>query len=309
MSILLVKQILELFLSILAGWLVVRLGLLKASDSKALSVVALYVVIPCMIFHSFQIGYSDAVRDGLVLGVVLALLLHLLFYLAVKLLGRALGLDAVEQTSVMYSNAGNLIVPIVTALFGSEYIIYTSSYMAVQLVLLWTHARVSLSGGGRIDLRKIFCNINMAAIALGLLFFLLQLPLPQVIEEATGSIGSMIGPLCMIVAGMLMADVDWSRLPQYRRLPLVAVLRLVVLPAAVVLLLLLVRRFVARPELDSIYVISLLAAVTPTAATITQLCQISGRDSRYANMIYLLTTLLCVVTMPLVLGCYFALAG
>ena len=50
-----------------------------------------------------------------------------------------------------------------------------------------------------------------------------------------------------------------------------------------------------------IYIISLLADITPTAATITQQCQIYNKDSVYSNTIYVLTTFVCVLTMPLLL--------
>ena len=54
-SILLMKQIAELFLMILMGYLVVKAGIVTAEDSKVLSKIVLYLVIPCVIIHAFQV--------------------------------------------------------------------------------------------------------------------------------------------------------------------------------------------------------------------------------------------------------------
>lgn len=85
---------------------------------------------------------------------------------------KVLKLDGVEETSLIYSNAGNLIIPIVTAILGKEWVIYTSAFLSVQLFLLWSHAKMKLCGEKGIDLKKILTNINMIAIFAGVLLFL-----------------------------------------------------------------------------------------------------------------------------------------
>ena len=46
-SILLAQQIAQLFLMIFMGFLIVKAGLLKDEDSKVLSKIVLYLIIPC----------------------------------------------------------------------------------------------------------------------------------------------------------------------------------------------------------------------------------------------------------------------
>ena len=48
------QQIAQLFLILLMGYAVVKTGLLKASDSKVLSVVFVYLVMPCVVLNAFQ---------------------------------------------------------------------------------------------------------------------------------------------------------------------------------------------------------------------------------------------------------------
>ena len=51
-SLLLMQQIAQLFLILIMGYAVVKVGLLKASDSRVLSVVMVYLVTPCVIINS-----------------------------------------------------------------------------------------------------------------------------------------------------------------------------------------------------------------------------------------------------------------
>ena len=56
-SVLLAEQIAELFLMILMGYVIVKLGLVTDDDSKILSKIVLYIVIPCVMINAFQIEY------------------------------------------------------------------------------------------------------------------------------------------------------------------------------------------------------------------------------------------------------------
>ena len=57
-SILLLEQIFELFLMILMGFIIVKAGIVKEEDSKVLSKIVLYLIIPCVIINAFQVDYT-----------------------------------------------------------------------------------------------------------------------------------------------------------------------------------------------------------------------------------------------------------
>ena len=57
-SILLMEQIVELFIMILMGFIIVKAGIVKDEDSKVLSKVVLYLIIPCVIINAFQVDYE-----------------------------------------------------------------------------------------------------------------------------------------------------------------------------------------------------------------------------------------------------------
>ena len=53
-SILLMEQIFELFLMIVMGFIIVKAGIVKEEDSKVLSKIVLYLIIPCVIIKLFR---------------------------------------------------------------------------------------------------------------------------------------------------------------------------------------------------------------------------------------------------------------
>ena len=104
-SLLLMQQIAQLFLILLMGYAVVKTGLLKASDSKVLSVVFIYLVMPCVVLNAFQIKDTPEIRTGLLYSMGIAVGMHVVFLLLNALFRKVLKLDAVEQVNIIYSNA------------------------------------------------------------------------------------------------------------------------------------------------------------------------------------------------------------
>lgn len=78
-SILLMQQIAQLFIVLLMGYVVVKAGLLKASDSKVLSVVFVYLVMPCVVLNAFQIDDTPQIRTGLLYSMGIAVGMHIVF--------------------------------------------------------------------------------------------------------------------------------------------------------------------------------------------------------------------------------------
>ena len=302
-SLLLLKQIAQLFLSIFLGWVLVKTRILKPEDSRVFSLLSLYGVMPCIIISSFQLDYSPEIVHGLLLALGSALGVHIICFLLTALLKRPLRLNTIEQATSIYSNAGNLIIPIVIALFGKEWLIYTSAFTIVQIPLLWSHLRFLVSGEKSFSLKKLLCNVNIISILIGLFLFLCRVSLPSVLIGAMDSIGGTVGPLSMVIAGMLIAGMDPRRLltPGVWK---ATALRLGGYPLVVLAILKLGGFASLVPNGETILLISFLAACAPSAATITQMAQVYGRDAEYSSAIYAVTTLLCIITMPLMVTLY-----
>ena len=63
-SLLLMEEIAKLFAIMLMGYAVVKAGLMKSSESKSISVVMVYLVIPCVILNAFQVEYLQLAKEG-----------------------------------------------------------------------------------------------------------------------------------------------------------------------------------------------------------------------------------------------------
>lgn len=303
-SILLAKQIAELFLMILMGYIVVKLGLVTDDDSKVLSKIVLYLVIPCVIIDAFQIDYTPDKVQGMLLALAASVILQVLLLIAVWVMGKIFRLDEVEVASIYYSNSGNLIVPIVTYVLGKEWVVYGCVFMSVQLIFMWTHGKHIISSGEKFDWKKIVLNINMIAIFLGALLFLLKIQLPGVIDDTLSAVGGTIGPVSMIVTGMLIAGMNLRDIFTNKRVYVVTFLRLILVPLVALVILKMSGLIAWHPQGEKILLVIFLAVITPSASTVTQMCQVYGGNSKYSSAINVMTTLLAIVTMPVMVLVY-----
>lgn len=273
-SILLMEQIFELFLMILMGFIIVKAGIVKEEDSKVLSKIVLYLIIPCVIINAFQVDYTKKTVNGLLIALAASVLLQVVLLLVVFVMGKLFSLNEVETASIYYSNSGNLIVPIVTFVLGQKWILYGCVFMSVQLIFLWTHCKKIISRESSYDWKKIILNINMISIAIGAILFFTRIRLPELITNTISSVGNMIGPASMIVTGMLV-------------IPLIALFLIKISHLATL-----------SADAQKIMLIVFLAVITPSASTVTQMCQVYGNDAHYASAINVVTTLCAIVTMP-----------
>lgn len=298
-SILLMEQIIQLFLMIFMGFLIVKAKLLNSEDSKILSIIVLYLIIPCVIINAFQVDYTPQTVKGLLIALAGSVMTQVILLIVVSILGRVFHLNEVEVASIYYSNSGNLIVPIVMFILGKEWVLYGCVFMSVQLVFIWTHCKKIISRESVYDWRKIVLNINMISIAIGIVLFLSRIHLPEDINSTLSAVGGMIGPASMIVTGMLFAGMDFKQIFASKRVYFVTFLRLIVVPAIALVLI----KFSYLASLSSngpkIMLIVFLAIITPSASTVTQMCQVYENDSQYASAINVVTTLLAIITMPL----------
>lgn len=298
MSFLLVEQICQLFLMMFLGFLLVRGKILESNQSVILSKVLLYVVSPCTIINSFSVEFSQDKLIGLGIAFLGAIIAQTCYIPLTYLLSRFFGFTQIEKASIIYSNAGNLIIPLVGAVLGQEWVLYTSAYIVVQTILMWTHAKTLVSGERNYDFKNIFGNVNIIAIGIGLIIFFLQVPLPHVFIESIDKVGSMMGPLGMIVIGMLIGQMSFRDIFYDKRTYLVCFMRLIVLPVFMVFVLKILGLENLTSESSQILLVTTLAMSAPVATTITQFAQLYNKHPGYAGVLNVMSVLLSVITMP-----------
>ena len=78
LSLILLQQIAQLFIIIFLGWAIVKAGILKSEDSRVLSMLLLYVIIPCVILNAFQIERTTDTVRMMELSLLSALMMNVL---------------------------------------------------------------------------------------------------------------------------------------------------------------------------------------------------------------------------------------
>nr|WP_307998260.1 AEC family transporter [uncultured Merdimonas sp.] len=304
LSILLAEQIVVIFLMMAIGYFIVKIGLFRPDDSKVLSNLVVYICFPCVLIDAFQIELTVRAAKGLILAVIAAVAAHAFMLLVVKILERPLGLNSIEKVSIIYTNAGYLVIPLVTAVLGEEWVFYTTAFLLVQNVMIWTHGVSVLKGSSQQDIKKIFLSPNIIALAVALLLFLAGIRLPIVLASCVESMSSLVTPASMLVIGMVIGDVDLKWVFRQKRPYLICLIRLVVIPVTAAAGLGIVERMGFHADAEYILLIVLIAVAAPVAAIITQLAQIYDKDVKYASVINVMSVVFCILTMPLAVLIY-----
>ncbi len=147
-------------------------------------------------------------------------------------------------------------------------------------------------------------NVNIIAIVIGMTLFLLQIKLPPTIAGTLSTLGHMIGPLAMLVAGMLIATIPLKAIIIDKRIYLVSFLRLILIPLILLVIIKLCGFSTWVENGEIIAMISFLATTSPSAATATQMAVVYKQNAKKASAIYGVTTFLCVFTMPVIIWLY-----
>ena len=302
LSILLLEQILSMVLMALAGFMSGRMKLVTGEQSRVLSCVTVYLCMPCSMIASFSTRLEAGKLAGLGLGLAAAVLIHLFYLLLDRVFSRRpVAMTREEQALVTYNNAGNLIIPMVRNILGLEYVLYTSSYIFVQNLLVWTHGQKLMGGEQTLRWKKVISNPVIAGIGIGLVLFVSGISLPAPLRTAVEAMSGCMAPLCMLVTGIVLSELDLGRAFSNGRVYLMSLVRLILLPLLSAGILLLLNRLFPIADAANILTVSLLCAIGPSASTIVQQAQLYRNPNvGYVSSVNSMTTVLCAVTMPLI---------
>ncbi len=295
----LIKKIAELFLILFATAALVKTGVFKADYSRVLSRISLYFVTPCVIFNSFQKELTPDVQQGLLITAGLAVAFQLVFFLVAAVLRRVWKATEVERASIVFTNAGNLIIPLVAYVLGQEWVIYVSSYILVFNVMFWTIGIRMFDHESAFSLKKVLLNPNILAVLFGLLLLFAGVSLPEPAAVAFSDVAGMIGPLSMMITGMVVGSMKPRDLFANRRIFGVLFFRMILCSGLAVLLAAVSGLAGSSSFGKAIVIIPLLSAIAPSASNINQVAILYNRDAKYASAINVLTTLSCIVTIPM----------
>lgn len=208
------------------------------------------------------------------------------------------GKRAVARMSAMYSNCGFMAFPLIAAVLGDIGVFYGSAFVGVFNLSLWTHGRALLLGRRGVTVRGALCNAGVLGTIAGALIYFCRIPLPEIAGDLAASLASLNTPLAMIVIGVFLSHCTLRSL--FRREVLwPAVLRTVLIPCCYLALLCLLRVSEWSAADASIGTVVLLCAACPSAASSVLMTASLGMDSAYGSRIILMTSILSVISIPI----------
>ena len=294
--ILLLKQNILMLLYLLLGYFLFRKKLIGISGSADIGRMLLHIVMPAAILKAYMTSYTPERLIGLVLSFLAALLALLLAIFISRIFFKKE--QAIERFGAAFSNAGFIGIPLVQMTLGEEAVFYISSFVALLNILQWTYGVFILTGDrNTFSFQKLRTNPVILSFLGGLLLFFLPVTLPDLLTGMIGSLAAMNGPLAMIVLGTYLAQVSPGSLFKERLAYRSSFVRLILIPVLTIILL---GFFPA--EYHTLKLAVLIAASAPIGSNVAIFAQLYGQDYTQAVKEVCLSTLLCMITLPLITG-------
>lgn len=291
------EQMLTLFLMLALGWVAGRTGVLSLESDKHLAKLVNCITNPCNILYS-ALCSQRMLTNGEVFQ--LLGLYVLLFALLIALAQLVPGLLRVPREQrgqykfmMIFSNVGYMGIPVVAAIFGQEAVFCVSLFIMVFYVFVYTYGIWLIRGGeGGFSLRRLLSPMMVSSVA-GLVLYLCHARVGGVLESTLDSVRRVTTPCAMMVVGCALSSVPLRQVFSNFRLYLVAVLKLAAVPLLVYLLF--------RPLLPNRMMLGVLVTIAamPIASNFTILSAQYDRDQKLASEAVFITTLLSVLTIPI----------
>lgn len=289
-----VKQTVVMFLYMIAGWALFKSGKLSEKGSKDVATLLVWLIIPAVIINSFLVECTPERLKALEESALLAVVSLGLSILVSRLVFPN---KVIENFGASYSNAGFMGIPLVKAALGSEAVFYLVAITALLNILQGTFGvYVLTSGKKKVALRSVLLNPILVGSAIGLTLFLTGIGscVPAVVSTAVNGVASMNAPLAMLVLGVYMAKSPLIQLFTSKDSYYVSLWRLVLIPILTLF------AFAVLPVVSDVKMAVILAAAAPIGANVAVYAQLNDLDYSYACQTVALSTVLSIVTLPVI---------
>lgn len=291
------------FLVVVVGYVANKRGIMDAALNRRLSTLVLTITTPSLILSAALDNTNLPAPGELLLLLAIAFFCYVIFIAAAFLLSWLLRVPRAQagvfRFMVIFANVGFIGYPLTISLFGREALFYAVLFNLPFNLLSYSLGVALISGGRgrRLSLRTLFSPCVVAAL-LSVLFALTGLSAPTLLVDTLSLLGDITAPAALLIVGSSLAELPLRRVLGGPRIYAMAAVRLLLLPT---LLFFLLRPVVSDPTVLRIAVI---LAGMPVAANCTMLCLEYGGDQQLAAQGTFLTTLLSVVTIPLLAAAF-----
>lgn len=295
------NQVVVIFLLMLLGAAIRKLGFLHSQSINDLTNIILYFLSPIVIIKAFEQPFSRARFNQLL--VVAVFLTYFVSILLASLLFRRVRDQNIRRIAIYgstYSNNGFMGIPLAQGLFGSIGVFYAVASMIGFNVMSWTQGigifqdRTQRHFGEQF--KKIILNPNIIAIIVGLIMFVTSYHLPKLLSSFIDYTSPAFTPMAMIVIGCNLANLSLKDVKLPGSLWVSLVVRNLVFPILGTLILL------AMGVSGVPMVTTVILSACPVAGLVVLFTLQAGGDAKPATILMSISTILSLVTIPIVYG-------
>ena len=289
------KQTLTMGLYMLMGLVLFRTGKLTKEGSRCIANMLLWLILPVVIIRSFLKPFTMENLGALGVSFLMG---GLSYFVAMGLSWVIFRKKPLDCFACAFSNVGFMGVPLVTASFGAEAAFYLCGLVVFVNLFQWTWGASLLQKEKKPrSIKGMLLNPMFLATAIGFVLFVTGLGnrLPSVVTGALSGVAALNGPLAMVVLGVYLAQTELKTLVTRTQLYWVSLVRLLVIPAATMLVLALL-----PVSVDSRLIV-LMGAAAPVGSNVAVYAQLYDSEYPYACQTVAHSTIVSIATIPLLL--------
>lgn len=306
------QQFFVLFAIIFTGYALRRIGIIDDAMNRGLNRFIVYFAYPCLIILS--IG-SLELSEGTLTDFVFMLLLTLVFfglysgisYIYVKLRGFSRVNANVVELAMSSPNNGFMGLPVALLFFGEKGLMLMIAHNAAMNIYFFSYGLILLrrnkQNKGKTEVKrmakeavKLVLNPNILSLIIGMIICLLRLEMPLAVTQYLGMIGNIATPMAMIFIGSTLTGCSLKSILTNKTVIEASLNKLISMPLITYVIL------AFMPMKSLIVATAVLGAAFPSAATVSILAEQEGQDKEIASQILFLSTLISMVTLPIVLN-------
>ena len=289
-------QVLTLFVLMFCGLLAVKSKLMDDRGVSVLNTFVLNFALVGLIISTMQQDASPELVTELAWTFLLACVIMTVSGLIAS---RVFVRESHDRHAVLtnlcaISNCAYMGYPVITAALGEGALIYAAVYSAAFNLICWTMCAYFFGGRSAASPAKLLRNPSLIAVFVGLALFLTGWRLPPFVNSALTGLGNTTTPLAMFVIGARLISLRPAHLKD-RSILLACLLRLVIIPLALVLVLRL------TPLSDTVSNALFLCTAMPCASTTAMQADLFECDKELASRGVALSTALSLTTIPVML--------
>lgn len=292
-------QMLALLLMIGAGYYVTQKGMLDEHTNNQMSDMIVNIFNPMLVLASAANSVGQISMDAMKLAGLIAVLMFLAFILAGMVLSPLFEKDREQrkifQLMFVFSNVGFIGIPVISSIFGTEYVVYVSEFMLVYTLVFYTYGIALMDGRFSKESLRAMINPGTVSGILAMAVIIFGIQLPEFLKTAVTYLGNVTSPMALVAVGFALAQSDRKKIFGQPRLYLFSIVKLFVLPLA---LLPLLRMAVPDKELQAVCMVMF---GMPVGNMPLILGNQRGLDVSSCSAAIILSTVLCVLTVPLLL--------